>query len=175
MSDKHNSDVRTADEISGIERNEPRSASGAKAGTVRWARVILTAVGLVALGGMIAGVVWYVSNIEPAIHPVKGYVFLDGAPMDGGAIILQHSSGWPGALGAIGKDGRFELTTNGTFGAYEGTNLVSFTLMDGGFPPTSLLPAKYVDPNNPPFTIEVDASTNDRDLRFDLVGKLKKN
>lgn len=175
MAEKHNSELTTSPELKVHGGDGAPPALTGKPVGIRWARMILTAFGLVTLGAGIAAAIWYVSNIEPAIHPVKGYVYLDGEPMDGGAIILQHSGDWPGALGAIGKDGSFELTTNGTFGAYEGTNLVSFTLMDGGFPPSSLLPAKYVDPNNPPFTIEVDASTKDKPLRFDLVGKLKKN
>jgi hypothetical protein len=175
MAEKNNSEFTTTPELHEAGGNEPQTAPTPKPKGIRWTQVMLTAVGLVALGAGISAVFWYVSNIEPALHPVKGYVFLDGEPMDGGAIILQHAGGWPGALGAIEKDGSFELTTNGALGAYEGTNLVSFTLMDGGFPPTSLLPAKYVDPNNPPFTIEVDASTKEQDLRFDLVGKLKKD
>lgn len=55
---------------------------------------------------------------------------LDGEPMDGGVIMPQHSAGWHSALGAVGKDGRFELTTNGTFGAYEGTKS-GFIFLDG--------------------------------------------
>jgi hypothetical protein len=174
MLENQNSVEGNTSEISGSDGNKLPNASAAKAETIRWGRVLMTAIGVVSLGAAIAGAIWYVANIEPPLHPVKGIVLLDGEPMDGGVIMLQHSAGWPGALGAVGKDGRFELTTNGTFGAYEGTNQVSFSLMDGGFPPTSLLPSKYVDPNNPPFTIEVDASTKDQDLRFELVGKLQK-
>ena len=175
MTDKQDPSVNMTGKMAEAESNSLQSISATKSEAIRWTKVFLTAIGLVALGGVIAGAVWYISNIEPRLHPVKGYVFLDGEPMDGGVILLQHTGGWPGALGAIGKDGRFELTTDGAFGAYEGTNQVSFTLMDGGFPPSSLLPAKYVEPNNSPFTIEVDASTTDQELRFDLVGKLKKN
>lgn len=174
MTERPKPEIEMADRTEGVNENPVQSGSVTRPNAVRWKQVSLTAIGVFTLGTLIAGAIWYVSNIEPALHPVKGYVFLDGEPMDGGVISLQHSRGWPGALGAIGKDGRFELTTNGTFGAYEGTNQVFFSLMDGGFPPTSQLPSKYVDPENPPFTIQVDAATKDEDLRFELVGKLKK-
>jgi hypothetical protein len=138
-------------------------------------RVILTAVVIVALGSGVAGTVWYVANIEPPLHPVKGFVFLDGQPMIRGAIITEHSKGWPGALAGIADDGSFSFTTNGALGAYEGRHTISFTLMDGGFPPSSLLPAKYTDPKQSPFSIDVSATMDEKALRFELTGKLNKD
>lgn len=174
MTGTNNSEVTEGAGPTGNESPDSTVAVGAKSSAIRWSKVILTAIVIVVLGAAGSGIAWYAANIEPALHPVHGYVFLDGEPMNGGVILLDHADGWPGALGAIGKDGRFELTTDGVFGAYEGTNYVTFTLMDSGFPPTSLLPSKYNDLKNPPFTMEVDAFTKDKDLRFELKGRIKK-
>lgn len=144
-----------------------------KLGTVRWARVVLTAFAIVLLGCLAVGTAWYMANIEPSLYPVKGFVFLDGKPMAGGAIVSDHVDGWEGALGAIGDDGSFQFTTNGSIGAYAGQHRLSFSLMDKGFPPQSLLPSKYINPNNPAFTIEVSATTPAEDIRFDLIGNPK--
>lgn len=175
MTGTNNSEMNDGAGPAGNESHKSTIAVGTKSSAIRWSKVIFTAIGIVVLGAAASGIAWYAANIEPALHPVHGYVFLDGEPMDGGVILLDHANGWPGALGAIGKDGRFELTTDGVFGAYEGTNYVTFTLMDGGFPPTSLLPSKYNDLKNPPFTIEIDALTKDKDLRFELQRRLKKD
>ena len=91
MTDKQNIDHSQANEITGSNENVPQATPTTKPDSIRWAKVILTAVGVVTLGASIAGLMWYVANIEPALHPVSGYVFLDGEPMDGGAILLQHA------------------------------------------------------------------------------------
>ena len=149
---------------------DPQFSPAKQYGAFRWIRVVLTAVTIVLLGSLAVGTAWYMANIEPSLYPVKGFVFLDGQPMAGGAIVSDHVGGWEGSLGAIGDDGSFEFTTNGARGAYAGKHRLSFSLMDKGFPPRSLLPAKYIDPNNPAFTIEVSATTQGEDIRFDLIG-----
>lgn len=140
---------------------------------VRWMQMILTAVVIVLIGGIGFGGAWYVANTEPALYPVHGFVFLDGEPMAGGAVISFHANDWPGALAGIADDGSFYFTTNGETGAYEGLHRITFTYMDKGFPPTSLLPAEYTDPGSTTFTIDVNAQTGDEDIRFDLSGGKK--
>ena len=105
------------------ELSKPPTAGGERNGaasngnTIRWQRAFVTAFAVVFFGGAAAGVIWYVANIEPPLYPVKGVVLLDGAPMSGGALLTFRSDGWSGALAAIGDDGRFEVTTNGQYGA----------------------------------------------------------
>jgi hypothetical protein len=161
MSTDSNSDVSKQ---SGIESRPPNG--------LRILKLAAIAVGIVAVGASVTGGVWYLNSREPALHPVRGVVFLDGEPMAGGAVISFYgeSSDWSGALAGINEDGTFEFTTNGAKGAYEGTHGVTFTLMKPGMPPISLLPGKYVDPNNPPYTIEVGPGMEP--LKFELSGRL---
>ncbi|HUG18085.1 MAG TPA: hypothetical protein VMM56_03865, partial [Planctomycetaceae bacterium] len=148
------------------------SASGqTSSNSFSWKRVVATAGTLFIIGGATAGAVWYVMNLEPALYPVKGVVYLDDEPMAGGVVLTDHAGDWPGALAGIDDDGRFELITNGEKGAYAGEHKVSFTFMDGKFPPTSLIPDKYTDPKNPPFTIEVNGATQTREIKFELFGR----
>jgi hypothetical protein len=162
MSTDSNSDVG---QQSGI---EPRPTDG-----LQIFKLLAIAVGIVAVGASVTGAVWYLKTREPALHPVRGVVFLDGEPMKGGAVItyFRGSSDWSGALAGINEDGTFEFTTNGAKGAYEGTHDVTFTLMKPGMPPTSLLPGKYVDPKNPPYSIEVGPGMEP--LKYELSGRLK--
>lgn len=136
-------------------------------------KLVAIAVGIVAVGASVTGGVWYLNSREPALYPVRGIVLLDGEPMAGGAVIsyFRGSSDWSGALAAINEDGTFEFTTNGATGAYEGTHDITFTLMKSGMPPTNLLPGKYIDPKNPPYSIEVGPGMEP--LRYELSGKLK--
>lgn len=149
-----------------VVNDEPPASS-----SFSWKRVGVTIGTLVILGGVTAAGVWYVTNLEPALHPVKGIVTLDGEPMAGGVVLTEHMGGWPGALAGIEDDGSFELITNGEKGAYAGEHKISFTLTDGGFPPTNLIPDKYADPVDAPFTIEVYAETQHRVVEFKLSGR----
>jgi hypothetical protein len=109
-------------------------------------------------------------NKEPKMYPVKGVVYLDGKPMAGGVILTMHTGGWPGSRSGIDEEGRFELFSDAGDGAYAGQHTVTFTLTDGAFPPTNLLPDKYGDQVNPPFTIDVNAQTQNEEIKFELVG-----
>lgn len=149
------------------------SAGAAASKGLNVLKLIAIAFSIVVVGGSIAAGVWYVQSQEPALHRVHGVVLLDGQPMKGGAImtVYRESSDWSGALAGVNDDGTFEMTTNGAMGAYEGEHAVTFALMDGGFPPTSLLPGKYIDPRNPPFIIQVNPNLEAQ--KFELVGKLE--
>ena len=172
MSVDENSNATLNREAIGINALDSQSSPKKQNGSVRWIRVVSTALAIVLLGSAVVATAWYMANIEPQLYPVKGFVFLDGKPMAGGAIVSDHVGGWEGALGAIDEDGSFQFTTNGAVGAYEGKHRLSFSLMDKGFPPQSLLPSKYIDPNNPAFKIEVSAKTLEN-MRFDLISSPK--
>lgn len=145
-----------------------RSTAAQAPPSIRWKQVITTAVSLVVLGAAVSGGIWYYVTLEPSLYPVSGHVFLDGKPMTGGAVLSFHQGGWPGGLAAIGDDGSFSFTTNGEPGIYEGEHGITFTLMDGGFVPQSIIPSRYVDPNNPPFKIQVLDDPQLKELRYDL-------
>ncbi|MBW3542912.1 MAG: hypothetical protein KY476_21835 [Planctomycetes bacterium] len=79
-------------------------------------RVLLTVLAVVLVGGAGAAGWWYWTTREPALYPVKGIVYLDGEPMQGGIVTTQYLSDpqlrGAGALAAIDERGRFELVTN---------------------------------------------------------------
>ena len=73
-----------------------------------------------------------------------------------------------GALGPIDADGTFRLTTNGEPGAYSGRHRVTVLCMDGGFPPKSIIPERYTQPETSPFVIHV-ARTGPNNVQLELV------
>jgi len=114
----------------------------------------------------LVGVTWGLGWLEPLIDavspvlcPVTGTVRYNGKPLTGGFVrTICERGGMMGALGPISADGTFELNTNGTPGAYSGRHRVLVFLMDGGFPPKSLLPEKYLDPQTSPLSIRISRS-----------------
>lgn len=149
------------------------SASGQpSSNSFRWKRVVATAGTLFIIGGVTAGAIWYVMNLEPVLHPVRGVVYLDDEPMTDGAVMTTHAGGRLGALAVIDKNGRFELRTNGEAGAYQGEHKVTIMLTNGGFPPVSLIPKKYSNAAETPFTISVDANTQDTEIKLELFGRI---
>lgn len=97
--------------------------------------------------------------VSPVLCPVSGTVLYNGKPLTRGFVqTIYERGGVMGTLGPIQADGTFELSTNGDPGAYSGRHRVIVSNMDGGMPPKSLLPEKYSDPRNSPFTIHVSRS-----------------
>lgn len=137
-----------------------------------WKRVAASVATLVVIGGVAVGAVWYVTSLEPALHPVRGVVYLDDEPMTDGAVMTTHAGGRLGALSVIDENGRFELRTNGEAGAYQGEHKVTIMLTNGGFPPVSLIPKKYSNAAETPFTISVDAHTQDTEIKLELFGRI---
>ncbi|MCA9057715.1 MAG: hypothetical protein KDA85_04425 [Planctomycetaceae bacterium] len=135
-----------------------------------WLRVIVTLLIIVVLGGGAAAVMWQYSSSEEVLYPVRGVVYLDGKPMPGGVLETKPLNGMAGAVSPIHEDGTFELKTNYEPGAFKGEHIVFIWWTDGGFPPKSLIPEEYGDPAKSTFRVNVNASTGDEPIRFDLEG-----
>jgi hypothetical protein len=146
--------------------------------------IVRTLVMFVGLGALSAAAVFgwiYSENIqeyfakgqEPPLHPVKGIIYLDGEPMTDGYLQTKHEGGKKllGGLGIIGKDGTFELKTNGVDGVYEGEHTVIVVWTNNGFPPLSYIPEKYSNFSEKPFSVQVDADTHKEPLKLELFGK----
>lgn len=136
-------------------------------------RVLLGVLLLAAVGGAGAGAWWYFMVKEPPIYPVHGVAYLDGEPMTEG-VVMTYYAGRPellGGMAGIGKDGRFEFTTNDKSGLYAGEHKIMVSLMSGGFPPVTLIPEKYASPAHTPFSVVVDEETQKTPLKLELIGR----
>lgn len=125
------------------------------------------------LGVASAVVVWLVPGCRreaaQELHPVKGRVTLDDAPLDHGSLTLRpnDSDSWDHPTGMIRDDGTYDVYTNGKAGAPPGTyRVVAFVTEDlprsdgAAHPgmPESIIPARYNDPERTPLRLEVTAS-----------------
>jgi hypothetical protein len=98
---------------------------------------------------------------RPKLVAVTGQVEMDGKPVPAGFVRTKFLDGPGGtALGPLDKDGRFSLTTGDDSGAFLGRHKVMVYYMDNSFPPKSLVPEKYTQPETSPVTIEVNASAD---------------
>ena len=95
------------------------------------------------------------------LAPVKGVVLLDGQPLTSGRVTTVPAKG-RGAMGVIGPDGSFELTTESPGdGAVVGAHTVSVVAMSpgSGGPEGSrgklLVPERYTNDLSSGLTIEV--------------------
>jgi hypothetical protein len=137
-------------------------------------RVLVTLLALVVIGGIAAGA-WhyYFQEREPVLYPVKGVVYLDGEPMSEGLVMTKYLENrrMVGGLTVIGKDGRFELKTNGEEGIYEGEHKILVVWTNNGFPPLSYIPEKYGKAAETPFSITVDKNTQNEEVKLELFGR----
>ena len=108
------------------------------------------------------------------LAPVKGKVLYRGQPLQGGTIVFipDSSRGTHGnlAVADIQPDGTFTLKTDDVFGAVPGHHrvTVSWVRPQGpGYPPLSILPVKYRDPQQSGVICEVLANkTNSIDVEL---------
>jgi hypothetical protein len=119
--------------------------------TVRFNLIGLLAAAMLGLAG--CG-----SPKPPALAPVRGLVTYQGAPLPGGLIVFtpddESGSHGPCALGVIGPDGRYTLSTDGVPGATPGRHRVTVS-----GPTTSgwMLPGHLRDPALSGLQAEVQA------------------
>jgi hypothetical protein len=104
----------------------------------------------------------------PPRAPVAGLVTLDGQPLVRGTVTFAPDRGQgtigPVAVGEIGADGRYRLTTDrhgaGGDGAVVGFHRVRVQSREAGEPGTlvrSLIPERYGDPATSGLTAKVEA------------------
>ena len=106
-----------------------------------------------------------------ALARVSGRVTYAGAAVVHGVIVFtpDAESGNYGvcAVGEIGADGRYSLTTDGAPGAAPGWHRVSIAGLDSTYGPR--LPERFRDPNSSKLRVEVVAG-RDNALDFKLEG-----
>jgi len=138
------------------------------------ARVLFTVLVLFGVG---AGG-WYLLIREskpPALVPYSGRVFYNGAPVSTGGILTEpFDKELIGAVGALDKEGRFTLITNGQPGAYLGRHKLAVSAMTGGSPPTPIVPAVYVDLRSTPLEIEIYDQESKNTGEFTLIDPVEK-
>jgi hypothetical protein len=87
---------------------------------------------------------------------VRGQVTFRGTPLPGGLIVFTPDEDFGGhgpcAVGAIGSDGRYTLTTDGAAGAPAGKHKVTVVGPDGW-----RLPDRFLDPQTSTLKAEVIA------------------
>jgi hypothetical protein len=115
-------------------------------------------------------------NRGPAMYNVSGKVlYTDGSVPTGGVAVvrLQPSTTSTaeirkGASGAIGPDGSFDLSTRMQGdGVYEGEYDVSFVVQKGVMDTTSLIPPKYMDPQQSGYNVTVDRNIDDLEFKIE--------
>jgi len=103
------------------------------------------------------------------VHPVRGTVFLDGAPLAGAYVVLQARAGGKGGRGdaRTEADGSFVLSTyQPGDGAVEGEYAVTVVLRQpfvdaAGRPGPNQLPERYSKVETTPLRVEVKPGVND--------------
>jgi hypothetical protein len=106
-----------------------------------------------------------------ALAPVTGSVTFAGSVVVRGVIVFtpEADSGTHGgcAMGEIGTDGRYTLSTDGAAGAAPGWHRVTIAGLDSGYGPR--LPERFRDPNLSKLRVEVVAG-RENTLDFKLEG-----
>jgi hypothetical protein len=102
------------------------------------------------LGGIIVGAVLVVAGCGPArptVAPVSGVVSYLGKPLTAGSVTFVPADGGPPAVGDIGKDGRYRLTTFDTNdGALLGNHRIAVVALKATADP---LPGETDRPSGP--------------------------
>ena len=110
-----------------------------------------------------AGIAWISGLFDPMMDyllperaEVTGTVTYNGEPLRRGLIMTKcEIPGRMGGLGGIESDGTFKLTTNGDPGIYSGNHRIWVSCMTATFPPVSILPDEYTQPQTTPFQFTV--------------------
>ncbi len=124
------------------------------------------------IAATVAGWLWVLprfANQQPEELPrVQGQVLWRGVPLGGGTIVFtpdpERGGSGPLAVGVIGPDGRYTLTTDGKPGAVAGWHRVSIAGLAGTVP----LPDVYHNPEQSKQSREVKTGTvNTIDLQLE--------
>lgn len=141
-----------------------------------WVWIAAVAILLVAaVGGSITavgGIENFQNLMGPTMVEVRGKVNYNGKPLSAGFVQTYYERqgpGWLGGLSPLEPDGTFHLQTNGKPGVLSGKHRFVVTWMDNSFPPKSLLPQKYTDPETTPFVFQISRQGH-KDLVLDLEG-----
>jgi hypothetical protein len=122
-------------------------------------RLAAIAIGL----AIAAGIAWIAGLFDPMMDylsperaEVTGTVTYNGEPLRRGLVMTKcEIPGRMGGLGGIETDGTFKLTTNGDPGIYSGNHRIWVSCMTTTFPPVSILPDVYTQPQTTPFQVTV--------------------
>jgi hypothetical protein len=111
---------------------------------------------------------------EAQLVKARGQVLWNGKPVTIGAVMTEHvDDPFQAALGALDKEGRFELDTNGIPGAALGRHkLIVASYEEGGVAPPPLVPSKYVSYNTTPLVIEITSDPEKNVYAINLEGEL---
>jgi hypothetical protein len=94
---------------------------------------------------------------QPKLAPVSGRVFYRGVPLPGGTIVYtpdeERGGRGPLAMGEVGTDGRFTLSTGRHKGAVPGWHRITVAPAGRGGGPA--LPLRYRDPEQSGWRLEV--------------------
>jgi hypothetical protein len=105
--------------------------------------------------------------------PVSGQVLIDGAPLTTGFVRVIPENARP-AVGRIGADGRFRLTTfDGEDGCVLGTHAVEIVARESqGYTAVKwLTPRKYQDATSSGLTVTVERALTDWTLELSWDGE----
>lgn len=140
---------------------EKKSVKGVKMGRIAMVVAIPVVLGVVYVAALAFGLDATVQHwFKPRLKPATGQIEFKGNPLTSGFVATKYLGGqWNGAVGPLDSEGKFTLETDGIKGAYVGRHKLMVLSMDNSFPPKSVVPGKFSQPDTTPLTIEVTASS----------------
>lgn len=151
----------------------PGSRNRASFSLVRVAGIAIAVALVAALIGFGWALGWHeplLTAFKPELAPASGRITYQGKPVDVGFVTaIPDNSLSENALGALGPDGEFELSTNGVPGVAIGTHRLLVQSMTTDFPPKSITPERYADLRTTPLRITVGSDAEKNVFEFDLT------
>ncbi len=155
--------------------NEPQSTADSNTPSstkFNLGRVVKSTLALVLMGGLAFAAVEYWNNRKATLVKVTGRVMWNGQPVTLGAVTTEHSEDpLLFAIGALGSDGKFELSSNGEPGAALGTHKVVVASYGLGASRPPLVPQKYLKASTTPLSIVVTGDASKNHFELEVVGE----
>lgn len=138
-------------------------------------RVLSTVLVLAAIGGGGYAAFQFLGPGGTKLVKVRGQVMWKGKPVTIGAVMTEHlDDRTQAALGALDKEGWFELDTNGEPGAVPGEHkLAVASFIPEGAASIPAVPAQYTSINSTPIRVKISTDPEkNRNLKIVLEGDL---
>lgn len=132
--------------------------------------VIAIVLALICLVVIIGLNIWF---SVPELVPVTGRVLYQGKTLPDGFVMSSPIRGGESAISGLDSEGGFDLSTNGTPGAFVGTHRFVVRAYTRDMPPTPVVPGIYTSAETTPLTIVVKKGARNH-FEFDIEAPVAK-